>query len=321
MRHVITGGCGFTGQALTKFLLARHSEVVVFDLVEPTSARPNQMQFIQGDVREPRALQRLDLRETDIVYHLAARQFAGSVPKRGRDDWFAEVNVAGTENVLATMRRTGAHQLVFFSTDMTYGLPHACPVPPNHPQAPLGPYGRGKLEAERRIISAAREGIRGAIFRPRLITGPGRLGILQQLFKLIRAGLPVPMIGSGQNRYQMVAVDDCARAAIRAVELNCPPGPFNLGSATPPSTRDLLQAIISHAKTRSFLVPTPAPAVKVLLALLDSCGLTLLYPEQFLIADADILLDTSETERVLGWKPEKSDISMMIAAYDSFVGA
>jgi nucleoside-diphosphate-sugar epimerase len=318
MRHVITGGSGFTGQALVALLAARGADIVNFDLVEPKSSVAQLASFIQGDVREPRSLRQLALRETDIVYHLAARQFGGAVPKYGRDAWFFEVNVGGTQHVLDSMLSAGAHQLVFFSTDMTYGMPTVCPVPPSHPQNPLGSYGRAKLEAERRIAIAARSGISATIFRPRLITGPGRLGILQQLFKLIRAGLPVPLIGSGRNRYQMVGVEDCARAAIRAADLGCPSGPFNLGSASPPSTRELLSAVIAHAKSRSFLIPTPAMPLKMLLACLDRFGMTLLYPEQFLIADVDILLDTASTQLSLGWKPEKDDISMMIAAYDAF---
>jgi dTDP-glucose 4,6-dehydratase len=62
----------------------------------------------------------------------------------------------------------GARYLVFFSTDMTYGIPTVFPVSPSHPQNPLGPYGRSKLEAERRIMIAARGGISATIFRPRL---------------------------------------------------------------------------------------------------------------------------------------------------------
>ena len=156
-------------------------------------------------------------------------------------------------------------------------------------------------------------------FAQELITGPGRLGVLQYLFRLVRAGLPVPMIGAGRNRYQMVGVGDCARAAVRAVELGCPSGPFNLGSANPPSTRDLLQSVIAHARSRSFLLPMPPGSIKGLLSGLDHCGWTLLYPEQFLIADLDIVLDTTDTEAVLGWTPEKDDTSMMIAAYDAFI--
>jgi nucleoside-diphosphate-sugar epimerase len=64
------------------------------------------------------------------------------------------------------------------------------------------------MRAEALIRAASAEGIDATIFRPRLITGPGRLGILERLFRLIRAGLPVPLIGGGNNRYQMVSVQD-----------------------------------------------------------------------------------------------------------------
>lgn len=320
MRHIITGGSGFTGLALAAVLAERGEEIVNFDLVPPAQPSDQRLAtFIAGDVTRVEDFDRLALCPEDVVYHLAARQFGNTVPVRGRDEWFAAVNVVGTKNVLNAMRKAGTRRLIFFSTDMTYGIPTGCPVPPSHAQNPLGPYGKSKLGAERRIRLAT--GIQATIFRPRLITGPGRLGILAQLFKLIRAGLPVPMIGSGKNRYQMVGVDDCARAAILAVDKDCPPGPFNLGSSTPPTTRQLLLSIISSAKIRSILIPVPALLLKPLLAGLDRIGLTLLYPEQFGIADIDILLDTSDTERVLGWRPLRDDIDMMNAAYDAFLSA
>lgn len=229
------------------------------------------------------------------------------------------MNVVGTGAVLTAMQRGGADRLIFFSTDMTYGIPEHTPVSPAHPLRPLGPYGASKLQAEELIRAAQGSGISATIFRPRLITGPGRLGILSRLFRLIRAGLPVPMIGSGRNRYQMVSVEDCARAAMRAVELGCPAGPFNLGSATPPSTRTLLEAVIRHSGSRSVLVPLPAPPLKSLLMALDVVGATLMYPEQFRIADLDILLDTSATRDRLDWAPAIDDVSAMITAYDAFV--
>ncbi len=264
MRHVITGGSGFTGAALTYQLLERGEEVVNFDLKSPADPiLASSTRFICGDVRKHGDLAKLELGRDDIVYHLAARQFADAVPRRRRDAWFFETNVQGTQNVVDAMRAGGASHLVYFSTDMTYGTPKTCPVPPDHPQNPLGPYGRSKYAAEKILL--ATESIRATIFRPRLITGPGRLGILGKLFTLIKAGLPVPMIGSGTNRYQMVGVGDCARAAILAVAAGCPSGPFNLGSAEPPTTRELLQKIIEHAKSHSRLIPLPAGLLKPVL--------------------------------------------------------
>ena len=126
------------------------------------------------------------------------------------------------------------------------------------------------------------------------------------------------MIGFGNNRYQMVGVEDCAHAALLAADAGCPPGPFNIGSESPPTTKELLRGIIRHAGTRSFLIPVPAFLLKPVLAILDKIGLTLLYPEQVGIADMDILLDTTRTREVLGWKPMREDVDMMSAAYDAF---
>ena len=317
MRHVITGGSGFTGLHLASFLLRRGEDVVLFDRRPPSF--DHRADFIHGDVTVAGDLDRLGLRPGDVVYHLAARQFADAVRKTDRTAWFEAVNVEGTRAVLAAMARGGANKLVFFSTDMTYGVPQSTPVTPSHPQRPLGPYGTSKMHAEALLRAMGREGIAATIFRPRLIAGPGRLGILERLFRLIRAGLPVPLIGAGANRYQMVSVQDCVTAAVRAVDRGCPPGPFNLGSASPPTTRMLLEAVIRHANSRSLLIPVPAAPLKATLAALDFAGLTLMYPEQFGIADLDILLDTSATRSELEWEPSIDDIAAITAAYDAFV--
>lgn len=318
MRHIITGGSGFTGSVLTQRLLDKGQEVINIDIREqPNIALRQNVHFVHGDVTNSDTLKKLCLREDDVVYHLAARQFADAVPKTSREEWFNEVNVCGTKAVVDEMKNTGCHKLVFFSTDMTYGIPTVCPVPPNHPQNPLGPYGNSKILAER--IIRGENSIDATIFRPRLITGPGRLGILGKLFKLIQHGLPVPMIGSGNNRYQMVSVEDCALAAELAVAKNCPNINLNLGSATPPTTKELLGGVIKHAKSKSILLPIPAGLLKPVLATMDKIGLTLLYPEQFGIADKDVLLDTSLTYETLGWSTTKSDIIAMSEAYDSFI--
>ena len=316
MRHIVIGGAGFVGQALVRQLLSQKAPFLVFDRVRPALGADR---FIAGDVTNGADLVRIGLTPDDAVYHLAARQYAGPVPARGREAWFDAVNVEGTAQLLHAMRHAGTRRLVFFSTDMTYGLPERLPVAPDAPQRPIGAYGASKLKAERLILAgAAADGLAATIFRPRLITGPGRLGILAKLFRLIQLGLPVPMIGAGRNRYQMISVEDCATAARRAVELDCPPGPFNLGSAAPPTTRELLGAIIRAAGSRSVLLPLPAAPLKAVLAMLDALGRPLLYPEQYGIADADVLLDTGSTQARLGWQPAEDDISAMVKAYRAY---
>jgi len=319
MRHVITGGSGFIGGYLAQELSARREETVLFDLTAPAAPLPPQAAYVPGDIRRAADLARLRLGPDDVVYHLAARQFHAGVPRTGRDDWFAEVNTTGTSLLLDAMARSGTVRLVFFSTDMVYGVPEQTPVTPDHRRRPLGPYGRSKAAAEEIIARHARDGMRITVFRPRLVTGAGRYGILLKLFRLIAAGLPVPMIGSGRNRYQMVSVHDCVDAALRAVERGLPPGPFNLGSSSPPTVRELLEFMIRRAGSRSRPIPTPAGLTKAICATLDRLGMTVLYPEQYQIADLNYVVDTSRTSKVLSWAPRYSDYDMMIAAYQDYV--
>lgn len=81
----------------------------------------------------------------------------------------------------------------------------------------------------------------------------------------------------------------------------------------------LLEGVIRHANSRSVLIPVPAVPLKATLAALDFAGLTVMYPEQFGIADLDILLDTSATRSELEWEPSIDDIAAMTAAYDAFI--
>ena len=101
MKCVITGGSGFTGSYLIPELLNRDIEVYNFDLVPFTKGlNTDKYHYIQGDVRDLNALMKLPQEGIDFVCHLAARQFAGEVPFRNREEWFFDVNVNGTRNIL-----------------------------------------------------------------------------------------------------------------------------------------------------------------------------------------------------------------------------
>ena len=167
------------------------------------------------------------------------------------------------------MDKAGAPKLVHFTTDMIYGHTVTYPMTEDHPVAPLGEYGWSKLKTEELAAEWRKRGMRISLFRPRLIIGPGRLGILEKLFKLIDWNLPVPMIGSGKNPYQFISVFDCAEAARLAWKAGVPNEAYNLGSLNPPPVRKLLGDLIKHAGSKSILIPTPGWAVKRTLDLLD----------------------------------------------------
>lgn len=321
MRHIILGGDGFVGRHLASDLQALGEDVVVADIHKSPTGIYDRVPFVHVDITDPASVQSLELDGDTIVYNLSARMLSPILPRAQRHDFFWPVNHDGVANLLAHMEQSGCRHLVHFTTDMVYGHSQSVPQIESHPSVPLGTYGASKLASEDLCRRFREKGIRISIFRPRLIIGPSRLGILSKLFKLVDAHLPVPMIGSGKNPYQFVSVYDCASAAVCAWKAGVPNAEYNLGSDNPPSVRDLLGALIREAGSRSLLLPTPAWAVKLVLTGFDRINLPLMDPEQYLIADEYCLLDCSKAKQELGWQPRYRDDDMLLAAYRDYRNA
>lgn len=318
MRHVIFGGDGFVGRHLAPKLVAEGEEVIVADISRSDLAHYAKATFVHCDVTDKASVAAVGLRADDMIYNLSAKMLSPIQVRAKRHDFFWPVNYHGTENIIQEMDVRGAMRLVHFTTDMIYGHTFVWPQTEDHPANPLGEYGLSKLKTEELAAEWRKRGMKISLFRPRLIIGPGRLGILEKLFKLIDHNLPVPMIGSGRNPYQFISVFDCAEAARLAWKAGVPNEAYNLGSLNPPPVRQLLGDLIKHAGSKSFVLPTPGWAVKRTLDFLDLINLPIMDPEQYLIADEMCVLDVSKGERELGWVPEYNDGDMLIAAYDEY---
>ena len=318
MRHIIFGGDGFVGRHLAPKLLADGQEVVVADIVKSDLPHYRNARFVQCDVTEPASINCVGIEADDMVYNLSAKMLSPIQVRAKRHDFFFPVNFHGTEHIMQAMDKAGANRLVHFTTDMIYGHTVTYPMTEEHPVAPLGEYGLSKLKTEELAVEWRKRGMAISLFRPRLIIGPGRLGILEKLFKLIDMNLPVPMIGSGRNPYQFISVFDCAEAARAAWKAGVPNEAYNLGSLNPPPVRKLLGDLIKEAGSKSLLIPTPGWAVKRTLDLLDLMNMPIMDPEQYLIADEECVLDVSKGERQLGWVPQYRDEDMLIAAYKEY---
>ncbi|MGE3366695.1 MAG: NAD-dependent epimerase/dehydratase family protein [Rhizobiaceae bacterium] len=318
MRHIIFGGDGFVGRHLAPKLLADGHEVVVADIVKSDLPHYRQARFVRTDVTDPASVAALGIKGDDMVYNLSAKMLSPIQVRAKRHEFFYPVNYHGTVNIIEAMAKAGAPKLVHFTTDMIYGHTVTYPMTEDHPVSPLGEYGMSKWETEQLAWKWREKGMSISLFRPRLIIGPGRLGILEKLFKLIDWNLPVPMIGSGKNPYQFISVFDCAEAARLAWKAGVPNEAYNLGSLNPPPVRKLLGDLVKHAGSKSMLVPTPGWAVKRTLDLLDWMNMPIMDPEQYLIADEECVLDVSKGERQLGWVPKYRDEDMLIAAYSEY---
>jgi len=317
--HIIIGGNGFVGRRLAEDLADLGETVVVADIMRSDLPIYQRVKHVSIDVRDRATLDAIPVSADDIVYNLAAKMLSPIQVRAKRYDFFWPVNFHGVENLFDWMHASGVTRYVQFTTDMVYGhTVGGLYTPEDSPRAPLGEYGKSKLATELLCEAEREKGMRVTLFRPRLIIGPGRLGILVKMFKLIDANLPVPLIGNGKNPYQFISVYDCSSACIAAWRAGIPNGTYNLGSRNPPSVRELLGGLIKRAGSRSFLLPTPAPLVKLALASLDLINKPLMDPEQYLIADEACIRSTDAAERDLGWTPKDSDVDMLNAAYDEY---
>lgn len=318
MKHIIFGGDGFVGRYLAQDLLNEGKRVIICDINKSNLPIYREVSFIQLDITDRAAFDALQPAPDDVVYHLAARQYDRNIPKQNRRQYFEAVNCVGTANLLEYLSKHGCRNLIYFSSDMVYGKPVRLPVDTNHQRKPFGPYGQSKKRAEDLCKVYREKGLNITIFRPRLIIGPGRLGVLKKLFWLINHSLPVPLIGQGFNHYQMVSVFDCVTAIKCAVDKGIPNQEYNLGSKDPPTVEELLRSSIKTAKSKSFLVKTPGSLIKRVLKLLDRLGLTLMYEEQFMIADENYIVDILKTEKELGWTPSYRDDKMLYQALKEY---
>ncbi|MFH5181204.1 NAD-dependent epimerase/dehydratase family protein [Paenibacillus sp. TAB 01] len=320
MKYIIVGGNGFLGSHLVQSLYNKGEEILICDINRSRSQDFNDDRIIyqQVDITNNDSIKNIKIDSDDVVIHLAANQYHNRIPRNDREKFFMDTNYHGTQNILDAMNKNNCSKLIYFSTDMVYGKPRYLPVDTLHPHNPFGPYGKSKKESEILCNNFREIGMNITIFRPRMIIGPGRLGILKKLFKLISLNLPVPLIGNGQNCYQMISVFDCVSAIEKALIHGIPNQEFNLGSKNPPTVYELLSELISSVKSKSLLVPTNGKMVKSSLSLLASLGIELLFKEQYMIADENYLVDVTNTERILNWEPLYTDKDMIFKAYEFY---
>lgn len=165
---LVTGGTGLVGRALIERLLAEGVRVRHF------GRRPHpdeRVGFAEGDLRDAEAVRKA-VEGVDTVFHVAA-----AISQRlDRPAFVYDVNVTGTENVLAAAQAHGVGRLVYTSsTDVMYGghpmrnADETTPIPEQH----LNYYGETKAIAERLILEAnGRDGLATCALRLAGVYGP-----------------------------------------------------------------------------------------------------------------------------------------------------
>ena len=311
LTFLITGGTGFLGCHIAADLLKRGHKVKLLD-IEPLTEPDliGHVESYQGDIRNEVLLDRL-MKNCDIVVHAAA-----ALPLAKAKE-ITDVSIRGTELVLKTAKKNKIKRVVYVSSTAVYGVPKKHPIFEKDELIGVGPYGEAKIKAEKVCEKYRKQGMIIPIIRPKSFIGTGRLGVFQILFDWVRRGCKIPVIGSGNNRYQLLDVVDLVNAiwltiSKPAKKVN---DNFNVGAQKFDTVKKDLTAMFRSADSRSRVMPTPAKPIKSLLVILERLRLSPLYAWVYATADTDSFVSTKKIERQLGWKAKYSNAQTLTRTY------
>ena len=211
MRALVTGGSGFIGRHVVRRLKARGDSVVVCDLVEFPD---DEIEFVQGDLRDPAVVERAVTADLDAVVHLAA--LTSVLQSVNAPDETFRTNVVATELLLERCRIEGVERFVLASTNAVVGNIGASTINEDVPLMPLTPYGATKAAAEM-LMSAysASYGLICVALRFTNIYGAGmqtKDSVIARLMRAAASSGGIQIYGDGEQLRDYLYVTDAARA-------------------------------------------------------------------------------------------------------------
>jgi nucleoside-diphosphate-sugar epimerase len=204
---LVTGASGFLGRAVCAELGERGHDASA--LVRRPGSEPRGTTPLAGDLVDAGALAAaVDRARPECVVHLAAE-----IASQRDSDRIAEVNVEGTRRLLEACTAAGGPRFVFASTVVT-GDARGAEIDEDSVLPVETAYGRSKQEGERLVRES---GLSSVIIRPSHVYGPG--GWYEEEFvKRLRQPGRFAVIGSGENWWDVVRVEDVASACVDAAE-------------------------------------------------------------------------------------------------------
>jgi UDP-glucose 4-epimerase len=270
MRALVTGGAGFIGSHLVDALLDRGDEVLVIDDLSTgrrenlSAALDTGAELLEGDVTDAAAVSSaVDARPPDVAFHLAAQI---DVRVSVSDPVFdANVNVAGTINLLEAARRAEVGRVVFASTGGAIygeGTGRDLPLDEAAECIPDAPYGQSKLAAEGylalygRLYDLSTIALRlGNVYGPR--QDPlGEAGVVAIFCGALLDGRTPRVFGDGEQTRDYVYVGDIVESILAAADSRAT-GTLNAGTGVETSVLELGR-MIGEACGRPF-EPEMAP--------------------------------------------------------------
>lgn len=255
MKFLVTGGAGFIGSHLAKFLLKNNHEVVIIDnLIRGTlnniSTIKDDIEFYKVDISNYNEIEAV-VDSIDGIFHEAA---LASVPQSFKEpERYEEVNAIGSENIFKLGKKLNA-KVVFASTSSVYGDQTKFPVNENASTNPLNPYGKSKLNAEKYAIEYSKMGLEVIGLRYFNVFGIGQnpdyAGVIPKFIEKLSNGLAPIIEGDGEQIRSFTFVDDVVRANILAFQSSVTNGFINIASEDMTTINELAHLMINMSKQK-----------------------------------------------------------------------
>ncbi len=312
---LITGGAGFLGINLVRFLLKKGHKVTSLDIAsfDYDDVR-DRVHIVQGDIRDQAAVDRATA-GTDVVVHCAA-----ALPLYKKKD-ILSTDLDGTRNVLRAAAKCAVERVIHISSTAVYGIPDHHPLREEDELVGVGPYGQAKVDAEQICLEHRSRGMCVPIIRPKSFVGPERLGVFALFYDWANDGRGFPMIGSGRNRYQLLDVEDLCEAVYLCAALDREKvnDTFNIGAREFTTMKEDYQAVLDYAGFGRRIKTFPAAPMIWTLRFLELLRLSPLYKWVYETASKDSFVSIEKAERVLGFKPRYSNKDALIRNYQWYL--
>ncbi len=252
MTVLITGGSGFVGSWMTRELLSRGEQVVLYDLYPRTDLIYDfldQVTMVKGDLLDLGNLaDTMKSHSVDRVIHAAS--YLG-FESQTRPPLAVKVNCEGTANVLEASRIMDVRRVVYTSTQSVYGVtPPGQPVTEDDAPNPTTVYGATKRMCEWLGINySTNYDMEFIAVRFPTVYGPTKLGRgwtvpLMDVVENPVAGLPAVIASGGDVRQELLYVKDAARTVVNAAFVEATEHQiFNLGSSTAHTMHEMAEVV------------------------------------------------------------------------------
>lgn len=247
MKILVTGGAGFIGSHLVEKLKKENCQVIVLDNLHSGLKEnlPDDIPFVEMDVRDEKLFDFFAKEKFDAVVHLAAQTMVNVSLEDPKND--ADINIMGGVNVLEACRKTGVKRVIFSSSAAVYGDIEKLPIEEKFATIPTSFYGLSKLTYEKYLeLYQKNYGLDYIIFRFANVYGErqgdgGEGGVISIFAKQIAKKQAISIFGDGGQTRDFIYAGDIADAIYKCLQSPKANTIYNLSNKTETSVNKLVE--------------------------------------------------------------------------------